>query len=166
MAHPYPPHDSRLPYTGRHHYFLTFCTDERRPLFAIESHVALVRTQILRAAAEKGFELTAYCFMPDHVHLITAGRDEAADVNAFIKLSKQYSGYYFKRETGVVLWQRYGFERVIREDAELALTIRYILANPVQAGLVDHPAHYAHIGSQRHTVEELLAISEYDRSSV
>ena len=79
MAHPYPAHHSRLPYTGRHHYFLTFCTHNRESVFLAGAHVSLVRTQILRAAREERFEMTAYCFMPDHMHLIAVGRDELSD---------------------------------------------------------------------------------------
>lgn len=165
MAHPYPAHHSRLPYAGRHHYFLTFCTHNREPIFLDGAHVLLVRTQILRAAREQRYEVLAYCFMPNHVHLIAAGRDESSDARMFIKLSKQYSGYYFKKATGLQLWQRYGFERVVRNDAELALTIGYIVSNPVRAGLVNDPLEYPHLGSERYTVAELLAICEYDGSS-
>ena len=165
MTHPYPPRDERLPYTGKHHYFLTFCTQHRNAVFAEEAHVALVCTQILRAAREERFEVTAYCFMPDHVHLVVAGTDGSADVRRFIKLAKQFSGYYFKQRTGDQLWQRYGFERVIRDDAELAFTIGYIVANPVRTGLVDRPENYQHLGSERYTVVELLEICEYEKTS-
>jgi putative transposase len=163
MSHPYPPHRPDLPYTGKHHHFLTFCTDQRKPVFVEEPDVTLVRTQILRAAGDERFEITAYCFMPDHAHVLAAGRDESSDARKFIKLAKQYSGYYFKQRNGIQLWQRYGFERVIRDDAELALTLGYMVTNPVRAGLVDHPAKYPYIGSQRYTVAELLLICEYER---
>ena len=71
---------------------LTFCTDQRSRFFVQEAPVALVRAQILRAAREERFELSAYCFMPDHVHLIASGLDESSDAKAFISRSKQYSG--------------------------------------------------------------------------
>ena len=100
--------------------------------------------------------------MPDHLHLIVAGREDTSDVRRFIKLAKQYSGYYFKQLYGVQLWQRYGYERVIRDDVELALTIGYLLGNPVTAGLAGHPSKYPYIGSERYTMEELLAICEYE----
>jgi|SRR5688572_26025637 len=165
MTHPYPAHHSRLPYAGKHHYFLTFCTSNREPTFLHGANVLLVRTQILRAAREERFEVLAYCFMPDHLHLIASGRGESADAKMFIKMSKQYSGYYFKKKAGFQLWQRYGFERVIRNDAELAFTIGYIAANPVRSGLVDHPSKYPYLGSERYTVAELLSICEYTGSS-
>ena len=130
-------------------------------MFIDDASVALVRTQILRASAEASSELTAYCFMPDHTHLVVAGRDEWSDVKRFIKLSKQYSGYYFKQRFGVPLWQRYGYERVIRDNSELALTIGCLLGNPVSARLAEHPTHYPYLGSERYTVEELMAMSEW-----
>ena len=46
---------------------------------------------------------------------------------------------------------------------ELALTIRYVIANPVRAGLVSHPSEYPYLGSFRYSIQELLEICEYDR---
>jgi len=163
MAHPYPAHHDKLPYVGRHHYFLTFGTNRKEPLFAEPAKVELVRAQFLRAGSEVQFALTAYCFMPDHVHLIATGLAEDADVKKFIARAKQYSGFYFNRKFGISLWQRYGFDRVIRDDMELACTIGYIVANPVRAGLVSHPLQYAYLGSTRFEVPELLEMCEYDR---
>src|SRR5688500_2022890 len=79
MAHPYPPRSAHLPYVGRQHYFLTFCTDRRSRFFVEETRVTLVHAQILRAAREERFEISAYCFMPDHLHLIATGLDEPSD---------------------------------------------------------------------------------------
>ena len=104
--------------------------------------------QILQAARTYHFEITAYCFMPDHLHLVIHGTAEHSDCKAFIKAAKQYSAYTFKQLQRFRLWQRYGFDRVIRDDAELALAIGYIVSNPVRAGLVRHPSDYAHLGSQ------------------
>jgi putative transposase len=161
MTHPYPPHHPLLPYTGKHHYFLTFCTHERASVFSDSQAVELVMVQFVRAATQYRFELVAYCFMPDHVHLLVRGQTEDADCRRFIKAAKQYSGYYFSRQWPPPLWQRYGFERVIRDDAERAFTIGYIVANPVRSGLVKHPSEYPHLGSQCYPVATLLQICEY-----
>ena len=88
MPHPYPPRSAHLPYLGRHHYFLTFCTDQRSRLFVEQTLVALVQEQILRAAREVRFEISAYCFMPDHLHLIASGVDETSDARVFISRSQ------------------------------------------------------------------------------
>jgi putative transposase len=163
MVHPYPPHHDDLPYVGKHHYFLTFCTERQARFFVEPPKVELVLSQFLRVGREGQFALTAYCFMPDHVHLIASGFAEDADVKKFIARAKQYSGFHFKREFGIALWQRYGFDRVIRDDMELACTIGYIVANPVRAGLVSHPSLYQHLGSSVYAVADLLKMCEYDR---
>ena len=38
-----------------------------------------------------------------------------ADLKRFNKSAKQYSGFYFRRTTGLFLWQRYGFERTLKK---------------------------------------------------
>ena len=58
--------------------------------------------------------------MPDHVHLLIAAESEASDCLQFIARAKQYSGYYYARRYGGRLWQRYGFEHILR-DTELTL---------------------------------------------
>ena len=99
--------------------------------------------------------------MPDHAHLVVDGERNDSDCLAFIKAAKQYSGYYFKQAYRQRLWQRYGHERFIRDETERALTIRYLLANPVKAGLVSDPREYFGLGSERHTVDELMRMTEY-----
>jgi REP element-mobilizing transposase RayT len=99
--------------------------------------------------------------MPDHVHLLVRGLVEHSDGKVLIKLAKQYSGYYFTKTSGQQLWQRYGFERVIRDDVEFAFVIGYIIGNPVRAGLVALPCEYPYTGSERYTMTEMLEISEY-----
>jgi putative transposase len=99
--------------------------------------------------------------MPDHVHLAAVGETDGSDGKRFIRAAKQYSGYYYGRGGNGRLWERYSYERVIRDDMELALTIGYLVENPVCAGLVAHPRDYPFLGSQRYTVAELLEWCEY-----
>src|SRR5580765_7084061 len=110
-----PGHLKAFDYVGLYRYFLTFCTDWRRPLFGTAAVVSLTLSQISRAAAHEGFALLAYCFMPDHLHLLVEGLTDAADCRRFIKSAKQNSGYYFEKEFNRKLWQRYGFERILRD---------------------------------------------------
>jgi REP element-mobilizing transposase RayT len=58
----------------------------------------------------------AYCFMPDHVQMLLAGERDDADLKRFTKCAQQYSGFYFRQRTRLYLWQRCGFERVLRND--------------------------------------------------
>jgi REP element-mobilizing transposase RayT len=161
MPYFYPRHLDRFSYVGRYSYALTFSADQREGRLAGEEEIALVVTQCRRAAQEQGFCIFAHCVMPDHAHFIVDGQRDESDCRTFIKLAKQYSGYYYKRRFGQRLWQRYGYERVIRDDMERALTIRYLLANPVRAGIVADPRYFQGLGSDVHSVPELMQVSEY-----
>jgi len=165
MPHFYPKHLPDFPYMGKLSYALEFTTEERALLLNDNAAIDLVVQQFLRAATERGFAIVTYCVMPDHAHLVVDGEREDSDCLAFIKLAKQYSAYYFKQAYGRRLWQRYGYERFIRDDMERALTIRYLLANPVRAGLVSDPREYHGLGSQRYTVDELMLMSEYSETT-
>ena len=161
VPHFYPKHLDDFPYVGKYSYALTFSADQHMSRMADEQAIALVVAQFRRAAHEEGFCLFLHCIMPDHAHLLVDGRRDDSDCRAFIKRAKQYSGYYYKQRYGCRLWQRYGYERVIRDDMERALTIRYDLANPVRAGIVADPRRFAGLGSDVHSIEELMMISEY-----
>ena len=59
------------------------------------------------------------------------------------------------------LWQRHGFECVLRkEDATIAVA-RYIFENPVRAGLAGTTQEYPYLGSETFSVDEVIdAIAE------
>jgi len=94
--------------------------------------------------------------MPDHVHLLIEGLQERSSAVAFIDRGKQASGYWFKRRHAVRLWQKSSWDRVLRKEDDLWTVIRYILSNPVRAGLVDQPLAYLFSGSLVHSREELM----------
>ena len=162
MSLGHPPHLSDFDYIGKHHYSLTWCCRGRQRLFTQRDHVDLVRQQILRACKETEFEITVDCYMPDHVHDLIRGRTDGANALKFIKLAKQYSGFYFKDAFGRHLWQRYGYERLMRHDGDVWGTIRYILHNPVRAGLVERVEDYPFFGSQTYTRQELIELAYAD----
>ena len=151
-----PGHISHFDYTGFHRYFLTFCTFCRQRLFAAPQVVELVLAQISRAAREQQFAVIAYCFMPDHLHLLIHGTSETSECRRFIKATKQYSGYSYSKAFQGVLWQRYGFERTLRNDEETLTAARYILSNPVRANLVERIEDYPFVGSLEGELGNLL----------
>jgi putative transposase len=156
MRTDYPRHLPAFDYHGPHRYFLTFCTLGRHHAFRDAAAVHLVRGQFLRAADRHLFALVAYCFMPDHVHLLVEGTREDADLKEFESAAKQYSGFHYKAQFGRPLWQRYGFERVLRSEESTINVVRYILANPVRAGLARRVDEYSFSGSIGFSMEELM----------
>jgi putative transposase len=152
-----PGHLKAFDYIGLYRYFLTFCTDNRHHLFVAREQVDVVLEQILRSATDTGFAVVAYCFMPDHVHLLVEAQSEVSDCRQFIKRAKQFSGYYFKQKFDVRLWQRYGFEHVLRDDEPTLVVARYTLENPVRGGLVQRVEDYPVAGSALYPLGEILA---------
>jgi REP-associated tyrosine transposase len=151
-----PEHLKAFDYVGIYQYFLTFCAFERARLFMRGDAVSLVRTQIERAAAEQRFALLAYCFMPDHVHLLIEGQTDDADCREFIARAKQYAGFYYRSTFGRRLWQRYGYERVLRSDEAAVSVARYVLENPIRARLVERIDEYPFSGSSVYTMDQLI----------
>ena len=152
------PHRLRgFDYLGFYRYSLTFCTDFRARLFVEPEVVELVLSQFLRAVTEEEFSLLAYCFMPDHVHFLVQGNAESSDGHRLIKLGKQYAGYAYSQKYGCKLWQPWGFERVLRDDEATFTVARYIVENPVRAGLVKTVLDYPFVGSQVYELKDLIA---------
>ncbi len=152
----YPRHLSTFRYVGFQRYFLTFCCFDRRHAFIDGNSVALVTRQFLRAANDVGFAMIAYCFMPDHVHLVLEATQENSDLKRFVSRAKQFSGYHFSQCGGGRLWQRYGYERVLRDNESTRSVVKYVLENPVRAGLTDDIRKYPHLGSSLYSREELI----------
>ena len=152
----HPEYLQHFDYVGFHRYSLTFCTIRRQPLFVTQPVVDLVLEQFLRTTREERFALFAYCFMPDHVHLLVGGTCETSNAKRFVNRTKQYSGFYFKQQHQHRLWQRYPFERVLRSNEATLIVARYIIENPVRAGLVRDPREYPFLGSCVYSLEEIL----------
>ena len=151
-----PGHLKTFSYIGLHRYSLTFCTDHRRHLFTRPPVVELVLARISRVAKEHEFDVIAYCFMPDHLHLLIEGKSDQSDCKKFIARAKQYSAFFYSRTYHSVLWQRYGFEHVLRSEEVSWVVARYILENPIRAGMVRRVEDYPFAGSLSYPLGELL----------
>jgi REP element-mobilizing transposase RayT len=94
--------------------------------------------------------------MPDHLHLLVEAQAETSHGLVYIKRAKQLSAYHFKRRFAARLWQRYGYEHVLRGDQDTLSVARYIIENPVRAGLVKRVEDYPFIGSTVYSISEIL----------
>jgi hypothetical protein len=54
------------------------------------------------------------------------------------------------------LWQEGYYDRVLRESDDSKTVARYLLNNPVRAGLAATPLDFPYLGSDRWTVRELI----------
>ena len=143
-------------YVGLTRYFLTTCTHNRRPTFHDHDVATQTIDQFRTTSQDEQFALLAYCVMPDHAHLLVEGRSEESDFRRFAKLAKQRSGAAYAMRADQPLWQKGYYEHVLREDEDAREIARYIVANPVRAGLVESPDQYPHVGSDTWSIRELM----------
>jgi putative transposase len=135
-------------YIGCHHYYLTFCTFRRNRYFEDTALVRLVELQFARTAVERDFEELAYCYMPDHLHILVAGTREDSSFVPYAEVMRQRSARAAKASQRIRLWQDGYFERVLRDDEELGLVARYVFENPVRANLVGNAKDWPHSGGR------------------
>ncbi len=94
--------------------------------------------------------------MPDHLHLLVEGRDVDADLRLFIGEFKQRSAFQYRRATNRILWQKRYYDHVLRNEESTETIARYILRNPVRAGIVGDPRQYPFLGSSVYLLDDLL----------
>ena len=94
--------------------------------------------------------------MPDHAHVLVEGTSDTSDLRRLIKSAKQRSGQSFAARHNRPLWQERFHDRVLRHDEDSKRIARYIIENPVRAGLVHSALDYRLSGSDIWTLEELI----------
>ena len=147
------PRLSSFDYTGPYAYLLTINTARRQNALADRAVVDQCETALQEAADKHEFELLAYCFMPDHMHLLVQGSEDSR-LTSFMKRFKQVSGFRYKQTFQRLLWQRSYYDRVLRVEDDLAVVADYIWNNPVRAGIVETPSAYPFNGPRRRQVED------------
>ena len=97
------------------------------------SYIALLTVQ----AECHALEIWSYCLMPNHVHLIAVPAEVDGLARPIGEAHRRYAELINRRHewTGH-LWQE-RFASAPMDEAHLMAAVRYILLNPVRAGLVD-----------------------------
>ena len=128
----------RLPefdYTGRYAYHFELSTNHRARVLEGSTAESTI-TDLQRASRATSFELLAYCVMPDHVHVLALGTSDSSDAVLFMQRFKQLTGFRFAKTHDKPFWQQSFYDHVARLEEDLLPIARYILDNPVVAGLV------------------------------
>jgi len=142
-------------YKGSYSYFLTLSCYKRNPYFLDSSTVHLLIPILITTSTKFDFTIYVYCFMPNHLHLLTTGGADA-DLPRFVQAFKQKSSYTFRCTKGMKLWQRSYYDHVLRHDEALADIAKYILNNPVRGGLVNDFREYEFSGSSIFDIGEIV----------
>ena len=98
-------------------------------------------TPFLLLAAKSKFPVKVFviCLMPNHFHLIVQPATEAA-LSPFMQwwMTSHVRRYHQHYRSHGHVWQGRFKSFPIQEDGHLLTALRYVLRNPVRAGLVEH----------------------------
>jgi len=145
-------------YLGPQWYFVTTVVEGRAGRLQDAELVAKNRA-ILSSGAEKHyFAIAAYCFMPDHLHLLTNGTKENSNLLSFVDGFKQGSAFGFKQVTGERLWQKKFHDHILRSNERWESVACYIWMNPVRKGLRKRPEDWPYSGSFTVDWKKLMAL--------
>ena len=149
----------RLPmwsYKGRPSVFITCSTHQRHKAFE-DGAVCSFLLADLFAKCHKTIEVTAYCVMPDHGHLLLTARHPGSDIPTAVRRWKQATGHWYSAVHRRKLWQGNYWDYILRDPDDARTVARYIVSDPVRSKLVPSLACYRWWGSECWTREELLA---------
>lgn len=126
--------------TGIYHIMLRGI--DRRQLFFDDEDYKYFLSLLQRYKTMCGCELYAYCLMGNHIHLLLKEGMERTEM-IFRRLGSAFAYWYNTKyeRTGHVFQDRYKSEPVNNEQY-LLTTFRYILRNPVAAGICRSPEEY------------------------
>ena len=130
--------NGRLSESGRI-YAITTVTNQRRPLF-LDFSAARTLVHVLMDHQRLGFAQTL-CFvvMPDHLHWLMA-LGEYKNLGETVHSLKSITS----RRLGAPIFQKGYYDHALRKEEDIRALARYIVANPLRAGLVDNINDYPH----------------------
>ena len=141
------PYQTHLTRKGRYSeygriYLLTSVTKDRQPFFSDWRIGVLLATQFEQSSRDDLAGSLAWVVMPDHFHwLIELKETSLSTLVARVKSKNNHEVNKALNRTGSI-WQRGFLDRALRKEEDLKNIARYIVLNPVRAGLVTRAGDY------------------------
>ncbi|NRP09566.1 MULTISPECIES: transposase [unclassified Marinobacterium] len=122
-------------------YHLIATTKDRRPVF---NDFRLARSAVY-AINSQPISTLAYVVMPDHIHWLLQMGHDAIDLGKLMQSVKtSVSRKHYLRFSHGNIWQQGFYDHAIRSEEIIEDIARYIIYNPVRAGLVKTVREYSH----------------------
>jgi putative transposase len=129
---------------GRHSelnriYLITTVTENREPIFK-NFNAASTLIQVLKKDQQLGRTNTlAFVVMPDHLHWLMelTSQTELAKILQSVKTLSA-------KQIGRPFWEAGYHDHALRKEEDIKAIARYIVANPLRAGLVKRIGDYPH----------------------
>lgn len=142
-----PPDRYRFDYRGRHRYLITLPVYASKKIFTKQSIVVVVLNCLRDAALKHRFDVYAYCLLPDQMVMIARGKDDDAEMKAFLAEFRTLASAALESELGHPLWKKKYLERVLRKKEDTKQIAETIFLMPVKVGLAKKPSEYPFEGS-------------------
>jgi REP element-mobilizing transposase RayT len=130
---------------------------ETGPTWLRDERIARVVADAMHQRDGEVYRLDAYCIMSNHVHVVFAPLLSFAELreallpqglrfisknpplDVIMKSLKGYTAWEANRVLGRkgTFWQPESYDHVVRDEAEFHRIVKYVLENPIKAGLVE-----------------------------
>lgn len=130
---------------SRQIYCVTTVTRDRVPIFNGLTAARLLIRELRRLDDSGVVDSLAWVVMPDHLHWMIQLHDHWP-LFRVVKTIKARSALAINAHLDLhgSLWQRAYYDRAARKDDDVCQLARYLIANPLRAGLVEHIGDYPH----------------------
>lgn len=125
-------------------YLLTTVTHDRQAIFRDWRLARLLVTEMRRLHEQQAVHSLAWVVMPDHLHWLV--QLQSTPLPSLMLQLKSRSAIVINRarDSSGRVWQKGFHDHALRLEEDLPTTARYIVANPLRAGLVKRIGDYPH----------------------
>ncbi len=136
-------HEAQMAYFKKFDSLLDSCASG--PRWLGDPMIAKIVSDAILFRDARCFTLSAFCIMPNHIHLIVDTANEPnpqqegpqpgslTDMLASLKSYTAHEANRLLNRSGA-FWQHESYDHVIRDSDELEALLWYVLLNPVKAG--------------------------------
>lgn len=126
-------------------YLVTTITHGREPLFSDLLSGRIVVRAMMHLDGQGKTQTWAFVVMPNHFHWLFSLGDQSS-LPRVMHAAKGYSGLSINRLLGRKgpVWQEGYHDHAVRGEEDLRELARYVVANPIRAGLVEKIGEYSH----------------------
>jgi len=123
-------------------YLITTVTNKRKPVF-LDLYSGRELVKVLNTTSLE-VKTICYVIMPDHLHWLVQLKGKQT-LSKIIQKIKSKSGFHIKLKLKLTesLWQPGFYEHALRKEEDIKSVARYVIANPLRAGMVDSIGGYA-----------------------
>lgn len=123
-------------------YLVTCVVKNRFPIFSDFYMGRMLVSEIKRLHDANAVHSLAWVVMPDHLHWLFELK--SGSLATLMQSVKGRSAFEINKAFGAkkLVWQKGYYDKAVRAEMDLIAMARYVIANPIRAGLVEREGDY------------------------